>query len=89
MSKRAKLPLTLSPGCVLTVGKAEVLRQLAGWGEGGATAGPTMAGGTLAMLVQFGLAERLPPPANDALGCRRYRINDAGRAVLQRVGLAG
>ena len=84
----AKLPLTVGPGHVLTPAKAEVLRQLALAGEGGSCAVPViMPGGTLAALVQFGLAEHAPDLANDHLGGRRYRVSDAGRDVLKRVGL--
>lgn len=84
----AKLPITVSPGRVLSAAKAEVLRQLAAAGEVGSCAVPIlMPGGTLAMLVQFGLAEHAPDLANDHLGGRRYRVNAAGRAMLKRVGL--
>ncbi|MBX9707908.1 MAG: hypothetical protein K2X61_08260 [Caulobacteraceae bacterium] len=85
----AKLPLTIAPGHVLTAAKAEVLRQLALAGEGGSCAVPViMPGGTLAALVQFGLVEHAPDLPNDHLGGRRYRVNDAGRAVLKRLRLA-
>lgn len=85
----AKLPLTLSPGCVLTAFKAEVLRQLAAAGVVGSCAVPlVMPGGTLAILVQFGVAEHAPSIANDCRGGRRYRINAAGSDVLKRLGMA-
>lgn len=82
----ARLPMTLAPGHILTAAKAETLRMLAGFGDAGSCASwPSLPGGTLAMLVQFGVAEHAPDL--DALGGRRYRVTAKGRDVLGWLGL--
>lgn len=83
----AKLPLKLGPGQVLTAFKAEVLRHLGDAGAAGICPGPVTPGGTLAQLRAFGLAERMPQPANDSLGGVRTRITEPGLAVLKRLGM--
>lgn len=83
----AKPPLKLGPGQVLTAFKAEVLRHLADAGPAGLCPGPMTPGGTLAQLRAFGLAERMPQPANDSLGGVRTRITEPGRAALKRLGM--
>ena len=85
MTARPRLPLTIAPGKVLTPFKAEALRHLARAGERGSCAVySVMPGGTLAQLVDFGLAEHAP--AIDSLGGRRYRASAAGRDMLARLG---
>jgi hypothetical protein len=82
---RPRIPMTIAPGKVLTAFKVEALRHLARAGARGSCAvHPVMPGGTLAQLVDFGLAEHAP--AIDSLGGRRYRVSAAGREMLTRLG---
>ena len=81
---KARLPLKIGPGQVLTAAKADALRALGRAGDGGLAATVAHTGGTLAMLRQFGLAELAG--AADALGERRTRITARGREVLARLG---
>jgi hypothetical protein len=81
----ARLPHVVGPDQVLTEAKVQVLEVLARAGDAGLCAGPVTPGGTLAILRQWGLADRMPQPANDVLGGTRTRINEAGRAILKRL----
>lgn len=83
-----------TPACVIitTVGKVELtdakinaLEALGRCVTGSCAVRGTMDGGTLAALVQFGLAERMAAAANDHAGGNRYRISQQGVAVLARL----
>lgn len=63
----------------MTETKIATLRELAECPNGSCRVTGVMEGGTLAALVQFGLADRIEP---DPLGGARYRINPAGRTFL-------
>lgn len=63
----------------MTATKIWTLRELAKCPEGSGAVSGVLDGGTLAALVQFGLADRLPP---DRIGGSRYAANEAGRQFL-------
>jgi hypothetical protein len=66
----------------MTETKIATLRELAKCRTGTCSVTGVMEGGTLAALVQFGLAERIP---SDSLGGARYRVSEAGLKFLQEL----
>jgi hypothetical protein len=77
------MPVVVLPtGDKLSATKVAVLAELATWPKGTGSVSRVLDGGTLAALVQFGLAERAPA---DRIS-HRFIISDQGRALLDRLG---